>query len=94
MALTLDKLKKLFEGKTNNSMDSFNNKLGLTFSFKGDTRSKRGLIYKIVNAIKRGDLKVIKKDSFGNYLTCNGIIILKEDLKKWKNSKCLIASKK
>ena len=75
-------------------MDVFNNKMGLKYTSKGDVRSKRGLIYKIVNAIKRGDLKVIKKDSFGNYLTCNGIIILKEDLKKWKNSKCLIASKK
>ena len=75
-------------------MDVFNNKMGLKYTSKGDVRSKRGLICKIVNAIKRGDLKVIKKDSFGNYLTCNGIIILKEDLKKWKNSKCLIASKK
>jgi len=75
-------------------MDVFNNKMGLKYSVKRDARSKKGLIYKIVNAIKRGDLKVIKKDSLGNYLTCNGAIILKDDLKKWKNSKCLIASKK
>lgn len=75
-------------------MDMFNNKMGLKYTFKGDKRSKKGLIYKIVNAIKRGDLKVIKKDSLGNYLTCDGAIILEEDLKKWKNNKCLIASKK
>lgn len=79
---------------TSKKMDVFNNKMGLTYSFKDDTRSKKGLIYKIVNAIKRGDLKVIKKDSLGNYLTCNGTIIPKYDLKKWKNNKCLIASKK
>ena len=75
-------------------MDVFNNKMGLKYSVKRDARSKKGLIYKIVNAIKRGDLKVIKKDSLGNYLTCNGAIILQEDFKKWKNNKCLISSKK
>lgn len=75
-------------------MDVFNNKMGLEYSFKNDKRSKNGLIYKIVNAIKRGDLKVIKKDSLGNYLTCSGAIILKKDFKKWKNNKCLISSKK
>jgi hypothetical protein len=79
---------------TSKKMDLFNNKKGLEFSFKGDTRSKNGLIYKIVNAIKRGDLKVIKKDSLGNFLTCNDIIISKAALKKWKNNKCLISSKK
>ena len=42
-------------------MDLFNNKMGLTYSFKGDKRSKKGLIYKIINAIKRGDLKIIQK---------------------------------
>jgi len=75
-------------------MDLFNNKIGLQYSVKRDTRSKNGLVYKVINAIKRGDLKVIKKDSLGNYLTCNGSIILKEDLKKWKNNKCLIPSNK
>ena len=80
--------------KASKQMDLFNNNMGLTYSFKGDLRSKNGLIYKIVNAIKRGDLKVIKKDSLGNYLTCSGSIISKENLKKWNNSKCLITSKK
>lgn len=84
----------IYSDFTSKKMDLFNNKMGLTFSIKSDTRSKNGLIYKIVNAIKRGDLKVIKKDCLGNYLTCGGTIILKENLKKWKNNKCLITSKK
>lgn len=84
---------KILPDFASQKMDIFNNKIGLKYSFKGDTRSKHGLIYKIVNAIKRGDLKIIKKDGSGNYLTCNGTLISKEVLKKWKNSKCLISSK-
>ena len=78
---------------TSKKMDLFNNKMGLTYSFKGDMRSKKGLIYKIINAIKRGDLKIIKKDNLGNYLTCDGTLIPTKNLNKWNNNKCLIASK-
>lgn len=85
---------KILPDLTSKKMDSFNNKMGLKFSFKGDTRSKNGLIYKIINAIKRGDLRIIKKDSLGNYLTCSGAVIPTENLKKWNNNKCLISSKK
>jgi hypothetical protein len=74
-------------------MDLFNNKVGLKLSFKGDSRSKEGLVYKVVNIIKKGDLKIIKKDNFGNYLNCRGEIILPETLTSWKNNKCLISSK-
>ncbi len=73
-------------------MDLYNNKIGLTFSVKNDTRSNVGLIYKIINAIKKGDLKVIKKDTKGNYLTCNNEQISIQDLNKWKNKKCLVYS--
>ena len=74
-------------------MDLFNNKIGLTFSVRNDMRSNVGLIYKIINAIKKGDLKVIKKDIEGNYLTCNNEQIPTQELKKWNNKKCLITSK-
>lgn len=73
-------------------MDLFNNKMGLTFSVKNDTRSNVGLIYKIINAIKKGNLKIIKKDTKGNYLTCNNELIPAQELKKWKNKKCLVTS--
>ena len=74
------------------NMDLYNNKIGLKFTVKESNYSKKGLVFKIVNAIKRGDLKIIKKDSLGNYLTCNDIIIPLKDLKKWDNGKCLISS--
>lgn len=75
-----------------NKMDLFNNKIGLSFSVKNDTRSNIGLIYKIINAIKKGDLQVIKKDKNGNYLTFNNQLIPKQELKNWNNKKCLISS--
>ena len=74
-------------------MDLFNNEVGLKLSFKGDNRSKKGLVFKVVNAIKKGDLRIIKKDSLGNYLNCIGEIILPVTLTKWRNNKCLISSK-
>jgi hypothetical protein len=81
--------------KASKKMDLYNNKVGLTFSKKGDSISIKSLIYKISNSILRGDLKVIKKDSLGNYLTCaNEIIPSKELQHKWKNNKCLVSSKK
>lgn len=75
-------------------MDLFNNEIGLQLSLTGKKKSKRGLIYKVINAIHQGRLKVIKKDKNGNFLTCSGNKIKPESLLgKWKNNKCLISSK-
>jgi hypothetical protein len=82
----------VFPDFASQKMDLFNNKKGLTFSIKNDKKSNIGLIYKIINAIKKGDLKVIKKDKEGNYLTCNNELIPKQELNKWNNKKCLITS--
>ena len=76
-------------------MDLHNNDEGLKLISKGSNVSQKGLIYRIINAIHHGKMKVIKKDENGNFLTCDGKIISKEELKgKWKNNKCLIASDK
>ena len=91
------KERKLEDGvvpdKISSEMDLFNNDVGLTLTRKGSKTSQKGLIYKIINAIKAGKLRIIKKDKRGNYLTCNGKIISKESLKgKWINNKCLVSS--
>jgi hypothetical protein len=79
--------------KISSDMDLYNNNIGLSFTQKGVSHPKDGLIYKIVNAILAGELKVIKKDSKKNYLTCDDQIITQKELKgKWKNNKCLISS--
>jgi len=75
-------------------MDLHNNEEGLKLITKGSVVSKKGLIYRIVNAIVEGKMKIIKKDKKGNFLTCNGEVISIESLKgKWENEKCLISSK-
>ncbi|MDD3721145.1 MAG: hypothetical protein PHW92_01475 [Lutibacter sp.] len=81
--------------KASKEMDLFNNKVGLRYSEKGILTSKNELIHKIINAILMGDLKVIKKDTIGNFLTCDGELIPSEELlNTWKNRKCLIPSNK
>jgi len=75
------------------TMDLFNNEVGIYLGKNKNKAAKTGLIYKVINAIHSGKLKVIKKDNNGNFLTCNNIIISKESLKgKWKNNKCLVNS--
>tara|TARA_R110002124_G_scaffold231341_2_gene396638 strand:- start:7979 stop:8602 length:624 start_codon:yes stop_codon:yes gene_type:complete len=79
--------------KISSEMDLYNNNIGLSFTQKGVSHPKDGLIYTIVNAIVAGKLKVIKKDQNRNYVTCNETIISKKALKgKWENNKCLTDS--
>lgn len=76
-------------------MDLFNNNIGLRFTQKGIPASQKELTLRIVNAILMGDLKVIKKDTSGNYLTCDGALIPSDELgNSWQNRKCVIPSKK
>lgn len=74
-------------------MDLHNNEQGLALVVKDEIVSQKELIIRIIKAIKSGKMKIIKKDSKGNFLTCVGIVISPKSLKgKWKNNKCLIAS--
>lgn len=76
-------------------MDLFNNHVGFRFTQKGVSVAQNELTHKIVTAILMGDLKVIKKDTLGNFLTCDGKIIPSEELlHSWQNRKCLIPSNK
>ena len=74
-------------------MDLWNNEEGLKLVSKNNTLPKDGLIFRIINAIQSGNMKIIKKDKKGFFLTCEGKVISANSLKgKWKNNKCLIAS--
>ncbi|OSY88966.1 hypothetical protein WH52_04705 [Tenacibaculum holothuriorum] len=91
------KKRKLEDGvipdKVSSEMDLFNNEIGLSLAIKGNKTSQKGLVYRIINAIKSGKLRVIKKDKKGRFLTCDGALISKEKLKgKWENDKCLVKS--
>ena len=91
------KARKLEDGivpdRISSEMDLYNNEQGLKLISKGSLSSKNGLIFRIVNAIQKGKMKIILKDKKGNFLTCDGKVILKEALTgKWKNNKCLVDS--
>lgn len=74
-------------------MDLYNNNQGLLLIKKNSDISKTGLIYRIINAIHEGKMKIIKKDKNGRFLTCDGTQISPDSLKgKWKNNKCLVDS--
>ncbi|TVZ56453.1 hypothetical protein OD91_1738 [Lutibacter sp. Hel_I_33_5] len=91
------KKQKLEDGivpdKISSEMDLHNNEEGLKLVSKGGKTPRKGLIYRIVNAIQAGKMKVIKKDERGNFLTCEGKTITPKSLQgKWKNDKCLVSS--
>ncbi|CAL2080149.1 conserved hypothetical protein [Tenacibaculum sp. 190524A05c] len=91
------KKRKLEEGivpdEISSEMDLFNNDVGLSLTTKGNKTPRKGLIYRVINAVLEGKMKVIKKDKNGNFLTCKGDIINPKLLKgKWKNTKCLVSS--
>lgn len=91
------KKRKLEDGMVpdaiSSEMDLHNNDEGLKLTTKGSKINKKTLILKIVNAIKMGKMKIIKKDAKGNFLTCKGSVINKKELKgTWKNNKCLVLS--
>lgn len=74
-------------------MDLYNNEIGLSFTVKNCVCPREGLIYKIINAIKAGKLKVIKKNKDQQFLTCNDAVIPEETLQgAWYNKKCLVPS--
>lgn len=74
-------------------MDLWNNEIGLNLVDKRTKLSKNALLYRVINAIKLGKMRVLKKDTKGRFLDCNGEVIPQETLQgKWKNNKCLVPS--
>lgn len=92
------KKRKLEDGilpdKIASEMDLYNNEVGIHLISKGSKISKKALLFRVVNSIKEGKMKIIKKDKNGLFLTCDGKSIPKNELKaKWENNKCLVVSR-
>ncbi|MEN8186590.1 MAG: hypothetical protein ABFR05_05625 [Bacteroidota bacterium] len=80
--------------KISSEMDIYNNEIGANIAIQNPESTLTDLENLIIKAINQGKMKVIKKDSTGNFLTCEGVIIPVDSLKgKWENEKCLIYSK-
>ncbi len=74
-------------------MDKLNNKEGICIGKKYKQTSQNELIGIITNAILDGRFFIIKKNSKGQFLDCNGEIIPENEYKKkWHNNKCIVAS--
>jgi hypothetical protein len=75
--------------KISSEMDLFNNTVGIAI---GKERPEN-LVQFVIEEVKKGNCKIIKKDTLGNFLDCDGNIIPTESLKgKWENTKCLVKS--
>jgi len=76
-------------------MDLHNNEVGLKIAKQYPDQTKFEIILTLIDEVKAGSMKILKKDCIGNFLTCSGEIIPKESLVgKWKNKKCLVDSNK
>lgn len=91
--LMYQKAKKEF-GSVPDSMDTvmdlYNNEIGFTLGKENRKLDRAQLSVKVLEAIKQGKARMMKRDRSGNYLTCQGDLLKQEDLSKWVNAKCLV----
>jgi hypothetical protein len=74
-------------------MDLHNNNVGLILGSANKKKTLEELKELVINEITNGACLIMKRDSIGNYLTCNNTLIdLKSRLKKWGIQKCLVSS--
>jgi hypothetical protein len=79
--------------KAGSDMDLYNNKVGAITGKENKNVAGKDLQILIIDAIKAGKMKIIKKDSLGNFLDMSGIIIPADSLPgKWESAKCLVNS--
>jgi len=90
--------KKQFEDgflpdQKSSEMDLFNNNIGVKIGEENKELNQRKIMILLINQIQNGDMRILKKDSLGNFLSCEGKIILQDSFQaKWENEKCLIPS--
>lgn len=83
----------LYPDKASMEMDLFNNKIGSEIGLKYNNMETDSLQNEIISYILRGNMKIISRDSLGNFLNCRDEAIPDEQLKNiWDNGKCLINS--
>lgn len=74
-------------------MDLHNNEQGIKAVSECKNCADEEVQKIIMNSLNNGSLRVLKKDKQGNFLNCEGaILILKEWYGKWNIPKCLVSS--
>ena len=74
-------------------MDSLNNLIGIELGISCSKNNHTVNSTDVVKLINSGNCFVIKRDSAGNYLTCDDKLISHEMLRTWKNEKCILKLK-
>ena len=76
-------------------MDLMNNTIGITLGKKYKNLSTELLKEKIIEEINQGSAWIISRDETGNYVQCNGtILIINQNERRWNMPKCLKKSNK
>jgi len=79
--------------KPSTEMDLFNNQVGITIGMQKDINSKDKLIQTILDSVKEGKMRILLKNSSGDFLDCKEKRIPLDSLKhKWNTKKCLVPS--
>jgi len=79
--------------KQSSEMDLFNNSIGISIGNFNKKTSKQDIIQQLLDSLHAGKLRILRKNSSGIFLDCQGIIIPIDSLKgKWNTKKCLIPS--
>lgn len=79
--------------KLSSEMDLYNNEIGANIGAENLDKEKSLLIVILIEEIKDGKMKILKKDELGNFLNCKGVVIPMDSLiGTWENEKCLIPS--
>ncbi len=91
------KKRKLEDGflpdKQSSEMDLFNNRIGINIGKNSKNTSKKELIQQLLDSLHDGRLRILSKDSLGNFLDCQDKMIPLDSLKgKWDTKKCLVKS--
>jgi hypothetical protein len=74
-------------------MDLWNNNAGIIIGKENRQLNRDQLQELIIDAILRGEMRVLNKDKEGNFLDCENQPIPRERLiGKWENPKCLVPS--
>jgi hypothetical protein len=79
--------------KASGDMDLYNNNIGIEIGKENINVKGQELQQLIISGILAGKMKIIKKDTHGNFLDEQNNIIPSDSLKgKWNNGKCLVNS--
>ena len=84
---------KTLHDKRSSEMDLWNNQKGIEIGKELKGNNLMIIQQAIIDSIQSGKMKIIKKNSQGQFLDCEGNVIPLENLiKKWENEKCLVPS--